>query len=364
MSQHAVSTSQYEGADGSACPGGVVVSGAALEALDTVSAPGAGDMTALARLAAGRYGIPPGGCLREYPLTENWTFRIEAGPADPVVLRIYRPGGRSPAEILSELAWMNAIRQERDCGALLPGIIRTPAGGQVLELVRDPPLGPCYCVMFTCAPGQEPPAHELAAWFPQLGAITARLHRHARSWAPPPWFRRPRWDLATTLGDRPHWGPWQASVTDPEERRQTQRLADVVVSRLRRFGTGSGRFGLVHADLRLANLLVDGGRITVIDFEDCGFSWYLYDLACALTFNEGRADAGELIARWVDGYRQVEQLSREDETEIDTFLMLRRLMLSAYAGLRHDTGLAAEMRERGYSAETCALAESYLTRFG
>jgi Ser/Thr protein kinase RdoA (MazF antagonist) len=109
---------------------------------------------------------------------------------------------------------------------------------------------------------------------------------------------------------------------------------------------------------------VADGRITVIDFEDCGLSWYLYDLACALTFNEGRADVGELIALWTDGYRQVEPLAAEDEQEIDTFLMLRRLMLTAYAGLRHDTDLAAEMRRCGYNAETCAIAEPYLSRFG
>jgi Ser/Thr protein kinase RdoA (MazF antagonist) len=137
----------------------------------------------------------------------------------------------------------------------------------------------------------------------------------------------------------------------------------VVTARLREFGEGTDRFGLVHADLRLANLLVDGDRITVIDFEDCGLSWYLYDLACALTFNEGRADVRELIALWADGYRQVEPLSAEDEKEIDTFLMLRRLMLTAYAGLRHDTELAAEMRANGFNSETCAIAEPYLSRF-
>jgi Ser/Thr protein kinase RdoA (MazF antagonist) len=120
----------------------------------------------------------------------------------------------------------------------------------------------------------------------------------------------------------------------------------------------------VHADLRLANLLVDGERITVIDFEDCGFSWYLYDLACALTFNEGRPDVRELIEAWVAGYREVQPLSRADEEEIDTFLMLRRVMLSAYAGLRPDTELAEQMRTDGYSGETCALAEPYLGRFG
>jgi Ser/Thr protein kinase RdoA (MazF antagonist) len=300
--------------------------------------------------------------LHLYPLTENWTYRVDAAREAPVVLRIYRPGNRSPADIMSELAWMDAIGRESP--GLVPGVVSTTCGSQVLELNRGTALDPCYCVMFSYAPGAEPAEDELAAWFRELGAITARLHRHARSWARPPWFRRPRWDIRTTLGDRPHWGPWRSSVTDAEELSQLDRLAKVVTARLQNFGDSAERFGLIHADLRLANLLVDGDRITVIDFEDCGLSWYLYDLASALTFNEGRGDVRELITLWVDGYRQVEQLSSADEEEIDTFLMLRRLMLTAYAGLRHDTELAAEMKASGYNAETCAIAEPYLSRFG
>jgi Ser/Thr protein kinase RdoA (MazF antagonist) len=338
------------------------VSAPTLAAPETVNAAGTADMTELARVACGRYGISPDSKLHLYPLTENWTYRIETGSSDPVVLRIYRPGGRSPAEIMSELAWMSAIGQ--DARSLVPGVICTVRGSKVLELSRAASLDPCYCVMFSYAAGREPAEEELAAWFPELGAITARLHQHARSWTRPSWFRRPRWDVSTTLGGRPHWGPWQSSVTDAGQLKQLERLAEVVRTRLRAFGEGAARFGLVHADLRLANLLVDRHRITVIDFEDCGLSWYLYDLACALTFNEDRDDAGELVALWVDGYRQVEQLSAEDEKEIDTFLMLRRLMLTAYAGLRHDTELAAEMRASGYNARTCAIAEPYLSRFG
>ena len=334
----------------------------ALAAPEKLHAAGVTDMNELARAACVRYGMPPDCSLQLSPPTENWTYRVEASSAAPVVLRIYRPGGRSPAEIMSELSWMAAIREESE--SLVPDVIPTTSGSQVLELARDTPLDPCYCVMFSCAPGREPAEDKLTAWFPQLGGITARLHRHARSWTQPSWFRRPRWDASTTLGDRPHWGPWQSSVPDAEELRQLDRLAKLVTARLRSFGEGAERFGLVHADLRLANLLVDRDRITVIDFEDCGLSWYLYDLACALTFNEGRADVRELIALWVDGYRQVGYLSAEDEKEIDTFLMLRRLMLTAYAGLRHDTELAAQMRASGYNAETCAIAEPYLSRFG
>ena len=65
----------------------------------------------------------------------------------------------------------------------------------------------------------------------------------------------------------------------------------------------------------------------------------------------------------MDGYRQAGHLSAGGEAEIDTFVMLRRLMLTAYAGLRHDTELAAQMRTSGYNAETCAIAEPYLSRF-
>lgn len=319
------------------------------------------DMSALARLAAGRHGFSQECRLDAFPLTENWTYRITDGSLEPAVLRLYRPGGRTLVEVISELEWMRALRESGP--ALVPDVITAPDGGDVLEIVREP-LPTCFAVMFAHAPGHEPDEDELAEWFPRLGAITARLHLHARSWRRPPWFTRVTWDLATTVGDAPHWGPWHGSVHDPEQRRQLARLCDVVVRRLDSFGTGSDRFGLVHCDLRLANLLVAGDRLTVIDFDDCGFSWFMYDLACALTFNEARADVDELISAWVAGYREVAPLDRSDEDEIPTFLMLRRLMLSAYLGLRSESDLARDTLAGGFTAESCELGERYLGRFG
>jgi Ser/Thr protein kinase RdoA (MazF antagonist) len=72
-------------------------------------AAGAADMTELARSACARYGISPGSGLHLYPLTENWTYRVEDGSGSAFVLRMYRPGGRSHEEIASEFAWMTAI---------------------------------------------------------------------------------------------------------------------------------------------------------------------------------------------------------------------------------------------------------------
>lgn len=327
----------------------------------SVRCPEVVDVPGVARVAARRFGCSDAATFHLFPLTENWTYRIDEPGREPLVLRVYRPGGRPEVEVQSELAWMHALRD--DLGPIVPEVVATTERAHVVHVHPSAAVPSCYCVAFSLAPGEEPPEDALAPWFPRLGAITARFHGQSRAWRPPAWFSRPTWNLDTTLGDRPHWGPWHSSVPDPEQRAQLERVRDTVYARLERFGTGRERFGLVHADLRLANLIADGDDIQVIDFDDCGLSWYLYDLACALTFLEGRPDVEELIASWVAGYRTVEPMSAEDEAEIPTFVMLRRLTLSSYLGLRPDTDLARECREAGYNRESCEIGERYLSRF-
>jgi Ser/Thr protein kinase RdoA (MazF antagonist) len=317
------------------------------------------DALALARSAAARYGFGEDARLSAFGvLTENPTFRVEdPASGEAIALRVYRPGGRAPLEIRSELAWIDALRA--DAGVPTPGVVRTRDGSPFADLDGEEPA---YAAAFELVPGREADESDLPWLMPRLGHITALMHRHARAWRPPNRFSRPRWDLDTTIGAAPHWGPWQAGVPDPEERRQLDRLAEVVTRRLRAFGDGGDRFGLIHADLRAANVLVAGDEVWVIDFDDCGEGWYLYDLATSLTFHEAAPNVRELIDAWVESYRAVEPLGDEDAREIETFLMLRRLMVSAYVGLRPDTELAAQLHAERFAATTCELAEEYVTR--
>jgi len=114
--------------------------------------------------------------------------------------------------------------------------------------------------------------------------------------------------------------------------------------------------------LRLANLLIEGDKTKVIDFDDCGFGWYLYDLSTALTFMEERPDAQELVDSWVRGYRLLATLTRDEEGEIWTFMMLRRMTVMAWIGSHSDTELA-QSEGAGYTVGTCRLASQYLGRF-
>jgi Ser/Thr protein kinase RdoA (MazF antagonist) len=55
-------------------------------------------------------------------------------------------------------------------------------------------------------------------------------------------------------------------------------------------------------------------------------------------------------------------LSAEDEAEIPTFVMLRRLLLVAWIGSHSETELAQSMGVQ-YTRETVPLCEAYIRRF-
>jgi len=315
---------------------------------------------AIAAAALRRYDLSPEATATLVNVSENATYRVDdPATGTRAALRVHRPGYRDAGEIESELRWMDALRAEGVVDA--PRAIAARDGTRVAAVAAEGERRDV--VLFEWLDGAMPsPDDDLTDGFRMLGAISAALHEHARRWPPPAGFRRPRWEHATMLGPAAAWGRWQDGLgIGPEELDLLGRLDAVLARRLAAFGTGPERFGLVHADLRLANLLVDGGAVRVIDFDDCGWSWWLYDFATAVSFFEDDPAVPALAAAWAEGYRAVAPLSAADEAELETFVLLRRLLLVAWVGSHQH---APEARELGaaFTEGTCALAESYLSR--
>ena len=171
---------------------------------------------------------------------------------------------------------------------------------------------------------------------------------------------RKTWDFDAMLGARPLWGDWRAALglRDPE-RQLLQRVADALGRRVRAYGQPSHRFGLVHADLRLANLLVDGTRLGIIDFDDCGFSWFFYDFAAAVSFMEHEPIVAELQNAWLEGYRRITPVSEADEAMLPVFVMLRRMLLTAWIASHSDAETARRLGTE-YTEGTVAMGERFL----
>ncbi|MGL4321939.1 MAG: phosphotransferase enzyme family protein, partial [Paracoccaceae bacterium] len=118
------------------------------------------------------------------------------------------------------------------------------------------------------------------------------------------------------------------------------------------------RFGLIHADLRLTNLMLDDAGLWAIDFDDCGFGWWMYDLAAALSFIETDPRLPALIEAWCAGHGGV---GAEDRAIIPSLIMLRRVLLTAWLASRADSDTAAQIGAADYTAGTVLLAERFLT---
>ncbi len=305
------------------------------------------------------WNVPENAIARLINVAENATYLVEGAEGFKSILRVHRKDYHSRRAIECELAWIDALRESsavavpkyffgRDGNAV------QSAGAKGLDSER-------HLVMFCFLEGEAPSETDcLVAGFDKLGAIAARTHAHSISWKRPANFQRPTWDIEQFFGPAPTWGNWRGAPQVTSEVRQVlERVEQKICSRLEKFGRGPERYGLIHADMRLANLLVKGDETQLIDFDDCGWSWMLYDFAAGVSFFEDHPELPALKAAWVRGYRTVRSLSDAEEQEIDTFIMLRRMALLAWIG-SHIEAPEPQKLAPGFAATTARLGEEWL----
>jgi Ser/Thr protein kinase RdoA (MazF antagonist) len=320
-----------------------------------------------ARKLVKQYGFSDDVTIAPLNQSENTVLLVDDRErAEKYVLRIHshRLDYHRAAMIASEVDWIRALRRQSVIETLDP---IADKHGRFVQTLNSPELDRPRCaVMFSFLEGVEPDPDpdSLTLGFARLGEVTAHMHRQAKNWTLPPGFTRPVWSPDEIFANCNGFGRWQDAVgMDNEALVCLGRMVEVIARRLVALGRHPRHFGLTHADLRLANILIEGERTKVIDFDDCGFSWYTYDLATALSFIQDRPDMPELIAVWLEGYRRVGELPAALEAEIPTVIMLRRVAELAWLASRRHTEFS-QNTEPGFTSASCRLAEDYLKRFG
>jgi Ser/Thr protein kinase RdoA (MazF antagonist) len=317
----------------------------------------------IAERALGAYDLSPDSTLRLLNLSENATYAVEdAGTGERSILRVHRKNYHRSHEIGSELDWLAAL--QRDGELTVPTVLPARDGRRVVTV--DQSGTERYVVHFAMVTGTEPDEQTLTVEdFHTLGCLTATLHDHSTRWFRPKGFDRFSWDWEHSLGDQPRWGRWQdATGVGAAEADVLDRARRLLQHRLTQYGTGPDVYGLIHADLRLANLLVDGtgvdSQITVIDFDDCGFGWYFYDFGTAVSFFEDDPAVPDWQDAWASGYRSRRPLPAADEAMLPSFVLLRRLLLLAWMG-SHAHSKESQAMSITYAQGSCELAERYLS---
>ncbi|MDJ0868715.1 MAG: phosphotransferase [Myxococcota bacterium] len=262
---------------------------------------------------------------------ENAVFAI-AAPGERFAMRVHRPGFRSDAAIRSELAWMTALSE---CGIRTPDVVPTRSGDPIVWAEAPGVPEARQCDLFRWVEGQQlgtleggvgGAADAVLGTYRQVGEIAARVHAHGAEWKRPDGFERPAWDADALVGEEPTFGPfWELDQLSDEQRRLLFRTRDRVRERLQAFGAGPDRWGLLHGDLLPENLLVGAGAPRLIDFDDCGEGWYVFELATGLFPIQTQENFDAICRAYVEGYRAVRALPDAQLALLPTLLMARTL---------------------------------------
>ena len=274
-------------------------------------------MDQLIRQALARWGWSEDSACVLLAERENRVYRIEpletgsnaALPIKSLVLRIHRQDYRSDAELNSELQWMSYLA---DCGMAVPKPIASTSGeyGEVvdgwqidcLSLLDGVPLG---------STGQALELEDRLGTFRRIGQTMARLHQLTDAWQLPDDFTRPHWNEAGLLGEQPLWGRfWENPKLTKDQAELLLAVRESALKTLDELGSKLD-YGLIHADMVRENIFIKDNDIQLLDFDDSGFSFRLFEVATALFKNRDEADYAELEKALLEGYQEVQPLDTE-----------------------------------------------------
>ncbi len=125
------------------------------------------------------------------------------------------------------------------------------------------------------------------------------------------------------------------------------------------YGKSKQTFGLIHADLRLTNLLMHDSGTRVIDFDDSGLGWFMHDAAATISFYEHYPCVSEWIENWLKGYQRIRPLTKSDLDILPVMIMQRRIQLLAWVGSHQYTEMAKSLGS-SWVSETVSLCKKYL----
>ena len=275
--------------------------------------------------------IEPDG-LELVALAENVTYRVvDRRDGVAYVLRLHRPWYHTHGELISERVWIRALAA---AGITVQMPVHT-RNGQEYAPVAIPGLGEKRFVglarwatgrVLARMLGETTDPKVAERYFEQLGAVTAAMHDQAVSWRAPAAFTRHSLDADGFMGSAPHWGPfWDHKDLTAAERRLMLDTRDRLHGALARLGQERSVYSLIHADMHPGNVLVDGERLTVIDFDDAAWGWHAYDIAVALVHQQDDPHYPALERAYVSGYRSVRPLSDQIVALLPMFRLVRGL---------------------------------------
>lgn len=296
---------------------------------------------------------------------ENAVFRV-TGDGLEAALRLHRHGYHTDEELWSELQWMQALAA---AGVMVPQVIPAAGGELFVTHVSEDLPGELQVDLFEWIDGEQLGSVEqginnplqVDATYRAIGEMAARVHNQAVSWRLPPRFTRHAWDADGLAGEQPLWGQfWKLAAASKAEAELLARGRARVYGELKGLPKSPGTYSMIHADFAPENVMVGKDGVRLIDFDDAGFGWHLFELATSLFFIQGENYFDRAQAALIAGYREHRQLTDESLEMLPLHLLARGFTYLGWVHTRPETQTAKEMTP-ALLQMACELTEDYLS---
>ena len=278
------------------------------------------DLLAIANQALESYPLE----IKEVALINNEynaTFKVMTKDGTYYALRVNINSPRSIENLKAEIAWVNFLSD--DARVKVPHPISTAEDQYFVTVTNDLGNSEFKCVLYSWLEGEELGDEPTPEQIRSLGAAMATLHVNSKDFKLPagaglPSFKDPMWETEDFLLSI-------KSVLDPETKLLiAQALAAIKseIDELYRYNEPQ----IIHADLHGWNVMWHEGQVAVFDFDDCGIGLPIQDLATAIYY----LDTPEQDAALKQGYASVAALPEYSESQMQMFMIQRRIILLNY----------------------------------
>jgi len=271
--------------------------------------------------AMGRYGITKDQirCLDAF---ESFMYEFERD-SHAYILRISHSFRRSESLVLGEVDWINYLAE----GGVSVAKAIPSASGKYVEVIEDHQGGTFLVTAFVKAQGQAP----WDLWSPKLyklyGEMIGRIHTLSKSYQP-----------SKAAWKRPDWNDALFEFVErylPESESIAKKKYNDICGHVNTLAKDRESYGLTHQDAHGSNLFVDEmGQITLFDFDECAYNWFINDIAVVLFYivqdaEDWRDFTEEFMSHFLRGYIQACPLDVAWLKEIPNFLKIREIELYA-----------------------------------
>ena len=251
----------------------------------------------------------------------NATFSVESESGEKYALRINVNSTRTPENILAEIEFVNFLARVQ--GINVPRPIANGDNNFVSSMVHGDSGRTIYGVLYSWLEGEEigdEPNHDQLF---SVGVAMATMHQSSRD------FNLSNVSALPTFSDW-LWGTEdyllsEKTLLNSEQFNAVSKAVEEIENHMNELFE-STEIQVIHGDLHGWNLMWHEGKLSIFDFDDCGFGIPHQDLAVTLYYLDTPDQEASVIA----GYKSVCALPDYSKAQMDSLLLQRRLVLLNY----------------------------------